>query len=1034
MNFHNQFIRFITYVFVFVGCLNTSVLRGAELTVSTFVQNNQAIALNSDSTNKKSTGTEILNERLESFLIKRDLADGRLIVEKILLKISAENLHDISLPESYYFIGIYHLMSRNYKEAIRYLDLCISVKERNKEYDSRYARACYNLSVAFANLGDLNEFENYASRSLEIGKTIYGESNPGLLSSYLSLISAYTDLKEYEKAISNSNIALTIANNNIQTVSPSVFADLYFNLGVCSNRLADFSKAKIYFDKTESIYRNSGLDQNDNYINVLNGLAINYKSLGLNSESADYYEKGVTLAISKSSSLALNLINSYSIFLGNDNKALKGVKLLEDALYRAKATYELNPHNYFEVLNNYADYLKEFKIDIKKSIESYEKCLGYLKINGQDILLKTSVYIGYSRALEADGNPEKALEIIQLLLFPDQSDTKLSGNLINPRAEILKPDITSLKVLKLKYNILWDLYKKKADQKTLEAASNTSELIVSLLDKVRINISEEDSRLILGDKYRDSYLNAIRDFYLLYNKTADLHYLELAFEYSEKSKVAGLLTSTRELKAAQFHIPSEIADIERDLQHEISLITERIADESSVEKPNLTLISNWKENLLNYSRKRDSLVLVFEKQYPDYYAIKYNTQMAGLKDIPGIVGKDGNYINYVLADTVLYTFIVNRRHQQLLAFPIDSSFFKDIRKFRSLLSMPLSSDDASLKFKEFQTVGYRLYKKLIDPVRPFLISDKMLISPDNILSYLPFETIPSSEVNVEGIRYGDLSYLMNDFDISYTYSATFTAESEKKEYRRSNKLIAFAPDYPNPIDIQSTLMSRQAGMGTLNDLPFARQEAKYVSDITGGKLYENREAKESVYKNESGKYDIIHLAMHTLLNDKDPMHSTLIFSRGNDSLNDGYLKTFEIYGIPLRAKMVFLSSCNTGSGLLFSGEGILSLARGFIYSGSQSVVMSMWEIEDKSGTEIVEKFYDNLKQGYSKSVALKRARIAFLRNADQLRSHPYFWSALVVYGNNTPLYFSGKLKIVIVIIVVILILSLGHYFWKRRYS
>ena len=174
--------------------------------------------------------------------------------------------------------------------------------------------------------------------------------------------------------------------------------------------------------------------------------------------------------------------------------------------------------------------------------------------------------------------------------------------------------------------------------------------------------------------------------------------------------------------------------------------------------------------------------------------------------------------------------------------------------------------------------------------------------------------------------------------------------------------------------------------------------------------------------------------MHTLLNDKDPMHSTLIFSRGNDSLNDGYLKTFEIYGIPLRAKMVFLSSCNTGSGLLFSGEGILSLARGFIYSGSQSVVMSMWEIEDKSGTEIVEKFYDNLKLGYSKSVALKRARIAFLRNADQLRSHPYFWSALVVYGNNTPLYFSGKVKIAIVIIVVILILSLGYYFWKRRYS
>src|SRR5674476_252283 len=205
--------------------------------------------------------------------------------------------------------------------------------------------------------------------------------------------------------------------------------------------------------------------------------------------------------------------------------------------------------------------------------------------------------------------------------------------------------------------------------------------------------------------------------------------------------------------------------------------------------------------------------------------------------------------------------------------------------------------------------------------------------------------------------------------------------------------------------------SRQAEMGMLIDLPFARQEAKYVSDITGGVLFVNNAAKESVYKSESGKYDIIHLAMHTLLNDKDPMLSTLIFSKITDSTQDGYLKMYEIYGIPLKAKMVVLSSCNTGSGLLFSGEGILSLARGFIYSGSQSVVMSMWEIEDKSGTEIVEKFYQNLKKGYSKSESLKKARIDFLKSADQLRSHPYFWATLVVYGNNDPLYYSKKLKV-----------------------
>ena len=129
-----------------------------------------------------------------------------------------------------------------------------------------------------------------------------------------------------------------------------------------------------------------------------------------------------------------------------------------------------------------------------------------------------------------------------------------------------------------------------------------------------------------------------------------------------------------------------------------------------------------------------------------------------------------------------------------------------------------------------------------------------------------------------------------------------------------------------------------------------------------------------------------------------------------------------------------LSSCNTGTGLLYSGEGILSLARGFIYSGSQSVVMSMWEIEDKSGTEIVKAFYKNLKKGYSKSVALRKARVEFLKNADQLRAHPYFWSALVIYGDNTPIYTSDVIKYFIAGAIAVLLLFLGYYFRKRRYS
>jgi CHAT domain-containing protein len=642
--------------------------------------------------------------------------------------------------------------------------------------------------------------------------------------------------------------------------------------------------------------------------------------------------------------------------------------------------------------------------------------------------------MGYSLTLAEAGDTRKALETIQSILVSDQGNRAKIGVYENPAIESLKIDSKTLKILSTKYNILWSIYSKSPDRKKLEAASNTAELIVSLLEKLRINISDEESRLLLGDNYRDSYLNAIRDFNLLYSESSENKFLEKSFEYMEKSKVAGLLASTRELKATQFHIPADIADFERRLQRDMSFFNARIDEEIVRIKPDTGLIRIWHDNILKTTRLRDSLIFVFEKNYPGYYSLKYNTSVVTLKEVPEIVGRRGNYLNYVISDSILYIFISNRKHQKLLALPIDSAFFNNLFRFRSFLTRPASSSDAKNEFEKYQSVGYELYKTLIDQARPYLISDNLIISPDNILSYIPFETIPTRLYSGEKIKYGSLAYLMNDFNISYVYSATFMSESGGLDLFHNNKVIAFAPNYSEQIDIQSVLEKRQVKDNILLDLPFARDEAQYVADITDGSLYINEEAMESVYKSESGKFDIVHLAMHTILNDKTPMHSTLIFSKDSDSTQDGYLKTYEVYGIPLKAKMVVLSSCNTGDGLLSSGEGILSLARGFIYSGSRSVVMSMWEIEDRSGTEIVKKFYKNLKGGYSKSRALRKARASFLKNADQLRSHPYVWSSLVIYGNNDPLFFSGYFIVLSILAVLIIVLFIISYLRKRKYS
>jgi CHAT domain-containing protein len=967
---------------------------------------------------------EKLNSGLQACITANDTAKARVYLNLILKTLREENNDNITTSNSQYYIGVYYLFSGNNSEAINWLKLSASMCEQLKTNEGIHSKCLFNLGIAYSKLGDFGRMEEYTLKSIDIEKKLYGDSSPQLLRGYSALVNAYYGLNEYNKAILYGNKALSLSGGSMEYYK-SDMAILYSNIGVCHARLSDYSKAVLYLEKAESIYKEYSLPEDENYINLLNSLAANYFFLGLNEKSDEYFNKGIAKTGTSNSVLSLNFMNSFAIVLGNAGKVSKGADLIVNALEKAKRFYGPDSRDYFEVLKNYAEYLRTYKVDLKKSLGLYEQCILYLNSHEDDYSLREPVLLGYSLALSENGESVRGLETIQKLLFTDISGKTGYSSTENPVIDLIEPVQRSINVLKAKYTILWEIYSSNHKIDYLLAASETSELIIALIEKVRINISEDESRLVLGDRYRDSYLFTIRDFDICYKNTGNKLYLEKAFEYSEKSKVAGLLASTRELKATQFHIPNDISELERRLKMEISFYEARISEENLKRPPDSSLISDWKGSVLTASQKRDSLIALIEKQYPEYYLIKYNTEVIKPADIPGVTGRNTNYLNYVVSDSVLYIFLANRKNLQLITIPIDSGFFNDIRQFRNQLSMP--SDNAKSSFVQFNKAGINLYKKVIEPVRKYLISNKLLISPDNILSYIPFEALPVMQLPGENILFNEIPYLMNEFRISYTYSATLLSESLKKDYSLTNSLIAFAPVYSGTIDVDSLLNTRQTRVSTLHDLQYARTEAEYVTDLTGGKLYINNNARESVFKAEAGKYDIIHLAMHTVLNDQYPMYSKMLFSQVKDSVEDGNLNTYEVYGVPLNAKMVILSSCNTGTGVLHSGEGIQSLARGFVYSGSQSVVMSMWEIEDRSGAEIVKSYYKYLRNGASKSNALRKARISYLKNADMLRSHPYFWSALVIYGNNDPLYYSTKLALisgsVILLIFVFLIIN-----------
>ncbi|MCF6270062.1 MAG: CHAT domain-containing protein [Melioribacteraceae bacterium] len=235
------------------------------------------------------------------------------------------------------------------------------------------------------------------------------------------------------------------------------------------------------------------------------------------------------------------------------------------------------------------------------------------------------------------------------------------------------------------------------------------------------------------------------------------------------------------------------------------------------------------------------------------------------------------------------------------------------------------------------------------------------------------------------------------------------------------------------IAAQDTLKTR----ASLAPLPFARIEVQYISDLLSGELLLGKEATKKNILNSIEKYDIIHIAAHTEINELNPLSSKFhLYNNPNLDEEDESLFLSRIYSLQLNAKMAVLSSCNTGTGKLQKGEGIISFARAFKFAGCPSVIMSLWAIDDISTATIMKDFYSELKENKPKDVALREAKLAYLKKSNSKTAAPVFWAGTVPIGNLDKLEFgsplNGVLKLVYSFIFLLLLTSMMFYFIKRK--
>lgn len=273
------------------------------------------------------------------------------------------------------------------------------------------------------------------------------------------------------------------------------------------------------------------------------------------------------------------------------------------------------------------------------------------------------------------------------------------------------------------------------------------------------------------------------------------------------------------------------------------------------------------------------------------------------------------------------------------------------------------------KLQEKTSLEYEskyLYKKFLKPFN--LASPQITIVSNSFISKFPFEFLIDDK--------GD--YVVEKYSINYAISLSLYEIQNKHKNRNNFRLAVFQPRYNNK---------------TMPTLPFAEKEATYLQQKFESVLFSGKEASKKNFISNASNFSIYHLPMHAIIDDNEEDISRLLLDDEDFYFSDFYAQRFPL-------DLVVLSACETGVGKIVEGEGIMSLSRAFTHSGVASTVYSLWEIPDKQTFEIMQLFYDNLSKGFSKSEALQKAKIEYIKSckAEKLR-HPFYWSGFVLNGN-----------------------------------
>jgi CHAT domain-containing protein len=839
------------------------------------------------------------------------------------------------------------------------------------------------------------------SQTLSFSKVIDSLKNEDNLSEFI-----YVHLDEFAKNPTSNYLSIfeqlstklwRAPSNEKEAISQLYF---YINYAYYLKEFGFISQSIIYYEKAYDFYKKQHIKNYDIIEFCLKPLANNYTRIGDVDSAEDVIKVTIEKAISENktsqiSATYLNLaallktkgayssaINYLNLALDLSNKSVDKARLYSDLAINYLMLNEFNKVEEYVGLSDKFNNPTDLTIQCKNATNlgslylnknEYENALFQFQKalkNAQLVFGKhdrevakiynqlAQVFYLKKDVVEAQKMYQKALTV----LLPNFQPNTIEEN---PKAAFFYPE-----------NTLKDCFDGRAavfiDTGNYKEALNNYNLAFLVENELRAVYLNQNAKLLQQQENRNRSEKCIELCYFLFENTNDVEWIEQAFLYAEKTKSAVLL-ETKELLSKRNKIGNDSLFIKHDAllfkkgQLNKKITIEQLKDTNA----NITLLAKLTNERNQVSTDLQLLNQQIFKKYPQLKTFKSSDISVKIIQKNVLLNNellleyfDGNYNLYIFSIEKDKPIAIHKIEKNV-------SFNQEVNAFLNFFS---DGRGVTLQnnMKEYTTLGYKLYQKLFNN----LTNKNIILIPDGVISFIPFDALITKKTT--STNFENLPYLVQQSAINYAYSSTILLQ-EKNKKTENEKILGFFPVFEN----------NHRG---LSQLTYTLIESANIKKTFKGNFLIESNATKRAFEKIANQYSIIHLSTHATAGD--------YFEPPAIEFYDETLYLQEIYGYNLNTDLLVLSACETGVGALRKGEGAMSLARGFSYTGVRNLIVSLWKVNDKSTEKLMTNFYKFYKNNNNKNEALHLSKLNYLNDfsISSSKKSPYYWASFIYIG------------------------------------